>query len=280
MESIHGLDPHQPIRHTAAMPHSARSKLASPRRAVASLVLALIATLVLTFIPASCMELGTYRPDEIEERDPASARLPGYLPDSFRGPTAVSRRHPYGLLDAPDTHVGDGFGVTIDSIHGELEIDPPMLLVIERYSFGWPFRTVYFDMVLGNAVDAGDGPTRSGREIMQVLQQIHADAGHHAGREWPDWLPTPDRGSFRMLPTAVLPAGLLANIAIAGTAAYALFSLPAAARRLGRAIRRDCPSCGYRWSGLTACPECGHARRVRGAGADRRRVRSDAAPRT
>lgn len=134
-----------------------------------------------------------------------------------------------------------------------------------RYSFGWPFRCLYFE-------EAWNSPTKGTWASSIFGRWAQIDRGDPNTIQFPDWT---RRGSAMMrrwiapggftraeapVPLGVAPLGMLANSLAYGTFLWFLLSLATwlsgwRRRRAGR-----CVACGYDLAELTTCPECGEVR--------------------
>lgn len=117
-------------------------------------------------------------------------------------------------------------------------------LVLERVSCraGWPFWAL--------AGEVAGIPRASASRVRDHFNL----AGEHDGAFHLPWI----GGTKRALPWRPRWPGFLANVALFGTAAWAISVIPGAARRSIRRRRGRCAACGYPVGTAGVCSECGN----------------------
>ena len=227
----------------------------SLRRAMISLVLAPIVTLVIAWAAALwspdvevlSSPRNTWSP--VTRADAAwLADLP-HLPASVRQRTTelkVSVRVGPGVMRRSYAKVQDIPLLSGIPMIGRFFTNrgPPRAAV--RWSVGWPAPALVASEV-NEHYDMDDAPT-SPRAMTIGAALVPSDG-----------LPGMQPG--RVLPYAPLWPGLIVNVAVFAITIFIVLSAPGLVVAAGRAVRGHCVSCGYPAPRTGTCPECG-ARRV------------------
>lgn len=185
-------------------------------------------------------------PTEVDMRRWA-ARTPAAFSEAVQ-PTMVGHGSGFGFRFRTAS-AAQSKTVTVTNINGvqtrtERAVDHPgptfSAVAVEA---GWPFPCMYGEWWS----DSLDPLASSG-----CLHAVRMQARMEPGTRWALRLE-------RIIPTGILWTGLAADSAFYALALWVVLIGPRSLRRLLRARRHQCPSCGYPIGTLPTCTECGAA---------------------
>lgn len=183
---------------------------------------------------------------------PASSfRLPRYLHGAWPDPVRITQHEGPGRFATTTLEVLCAEPDAWAPVNrGELPWHKgPRIHVLQRVSFGWPFRCMYHDAHLLTA-------QRPPEQFRAILDDAAGRAGWRVGVPFPRWAPVKDTRD-RLMPRAVLGCGLAGNTAFYAAVLLTAVYGPGAVRQRRRRARGLCERCGYPAGASEACTECG-----------------------